>query len=212
MYYEGVENNHVTIAGIVVGEVKYSHSIMGEAFYLFYLDVPRYSGDCDTVPCLISERALNIEELVGSCLQVKGQYRSHNKYDEVMKKSRLLLTVFVQQVDFLEGLNENFDNNRISLVGHICKAPIYRMTPKGKEICDGFIAINRPYKKSDYIPLIAWGRNANYLRTLDLGDKVSIRGRIQSRTYQKKDHEGNMTTQLAYEVSVSSILLEAEEE
>ncbi len=212
MSYTVVENNQVAIAGNVLGEIVFSNAIMGESFYQFHLSVPRYSGEFDIIPCLVSERLVDVSNLEGKIVCVNGQYRSHNKYDATLGKSRLVLSVFVQELEVLEELNTNADNNRISIMGHICKPPMYRTTPLGKEICDGFVAINRPYKKSDYIPLIAWGRNAKFFSTLSLGERVYIKGRIQSRQYQKRDKEGNSMTLSAYEVSIASVSVIEEEE
>ena len=164
-----LENNYLTLVGKVTGEKKFSHEIYGERFYVFNLEIPRLSGNSDMIPITVSERLIKEDTLQeGKKLLVKGQFRSYNSYEN--EKNRLILTVFAK--DIVE-LNENEENdeenemvkkdtvtNEVVLVGYICKKPIYRQTPFGREISDLLLAVNRAYNKSDYIPCIAWGRNA----------------------------------------------------
>lgn len=200
------ENNNIAhIRGTVVTEPTFSHEILGEGFYDLTVKVPRLSEQFDFLPVTISERLLG-ETKVGETLSIDGQFRSYNKLEE--GKSKLILTLFAKELLTEE---DDLNSNTITLTGYICKSPIYRTTPFGREICDCLIAVNRAYNKSDYIPCIAWGRNARFVKNLDVGSKVTITGRIQSREYQKKHDENNIETKTAYEVSISSIGINADD-
>ena len=208
-----LENNYLTLVGKVTGEKKFSHEIYGERFYVFNLEVERLSGNADIIPITVSERLATDEMLTaGKSLLVKGQFRSYNSYDN--EKNRLILTVFAKDVVELEESEKEEENemtkkdmvtNEVVLVGFICKKPIYRQTPFGREIADILLAVNRAYNKSDYIPTIAWGRNARFCQNLEVGTKVKIVGRVQSRTYEKKYEDGTSETRVAYEVSIGSL-------
>lgn len=199
-----IENNMVTISGKVVSSIEFSHEVYGEGFYYFMLDVPRLSESCDKIPVTISERLASKDKLeIGTVIEVEGQFRSYNSYNN--EGSRLLLTVFARDITFLEDEMKIKNPNQIYLNGFICKRPIYRTTPFGREITDLLLAVNRPYNKSDYIPCIAWGRNARFSESLSVGDNIKVWGRIQSRTYQKKLDSGEIMTKVAYEVSVSKM-------
>ena len=196
------ENNNIAhIRGMVIEDPSYSHEILGEGFYDLKISVPRLSEQFDTIPVTISERLLS-DSLVGNILSINGQFRSYNKLED--GKSKLILTLFAKE---LVDNDFSVNSNTITLTGYICKEPIYRTTPFGREICDCLIAVNRAYNKSDYIPCIAWGRNARFVKNLEVGSKVTINGRIQSREYQKKHNDDNIETKTAYEVSISSISL-----
>ena len=176
-----MQNNQVYLSGIVCSEPVFSHEVMGEGFYEMTLKVKRLSDMSDEIPLTVSERMLTEENSkIGASLTVAGQFRSYNKLDE--GKSKLILRVFVREI--LEE-DEERNPNTIEITGFVCKAPIYRTTPFKREICDMLIAVNRAYNKSDYIPCIAWGRNARYAQTFNVGEKVLINGRIQSREYNK---------------------------
>jgi single-stranded DNA-binding protein len=180
-----IENNMVTISGKVVSSVEFSHEVYGEGFYYFMLDVPRLSESNDRIPVTISERLASKDKLeIGTVIEVEGQFRSYNSYNN--EGNKLLLTVFARDITFLEDEKKIKNPNQIYLNGFICKRPIYRTTPFGREITDILLAVNRPYNKSDYIPCIAWGRNARFSENLTIGDNIKIWGRIQSREYQKK--------------------------
>ena len=208
-----LENNYLTLVGKVTGEKKFSHEIYGERFYVFNLEVARLSGNADIIPITVSERLATDEMLTpGKNLLVKGQFRSYNSYDN--EKNRLILTVFAKDVVELEENSQEEENemtkkdmvtNEVVLVGYICKKPIYRQTPFGREIADILLAVNRAYNKSDYIPTIAWGRNARFCQNLEVGTKVKIVGRVQSRMYEKKHDDGTVENRVAYEVSVGSL-------
>ena len=208
-----LENNYLTLVGKVTGEKKFSHEIYGERFYVFNLEIARLSGNADIIPITVSERLATDEMLVqGKSLLVKGQFRSYNSYDN--EKNRLILTVFAKDVVELEENNEEEENemtkkdmvtNEVVLVGYICKKPIYRQTPFGREIADILLAVNRAYNKSDYIPTIAWGRNARFCQNLEVGTKVKLIGRVQSRMYEKKYEDGTVENRVAYEVSIGSL-------
>lgn len=208
-----LENNYLTLVGKVTGEKKFSHEIYGERFYVFNLEIARLSGNADIIPITVSERLATDEMLTaGKNLLVKGQFRSYNSYDN--EKNRLILTVFAKDVVELEENNQEEENemtkkdmvtNEVVLVGYICKKPIYRQTPFGREIADILLAVNRAYNKSDYIPTIAWGRNARFCQNLEVGTKVKLVGRVQSRMYEKKYEDGTVANRVAYEVSIGSL-------
>lgn len=204
MVGNAIENNVVTISGKVVSEVEYSHEVYGEGFYSFYLDVARLSDSSDKISVTFSERLVPKSKLQkGVALEVEGQFRSYNSYKS--ESNKLVLTVFAREVIFADEEKRIKNPNQIYLNGYICKNPIYRMTPFGREITDILVAVNRPYNKSDYIPCIAWGRNARYSQNLAIGDNIKIWGRIQSREYQKKLESGEAISKTAYEVSVSKM-------
>ena len=197
-------NNNVLIKGKITKLPVYSHTVMGEGFFEMFVEVKRLSDEVDVLPVTISERLISDFE-IGDELGIIGQFRSYNKIDG--EKSKLMLTIFVKE---LVDPNEMSEINQIYLTGYICKEPIYRTTPFGREICDMLIAVNRAYNKSDYLPCIAWGRNARFVRDLGVGEKLDIQGRIQSRKYQKKIDEKNVETKVAYEISISSVMLSNE--
>ena len=201
MDYFAEKNNRVYVMGEIVSEAKFSHEVYGEGFYEFYVKVMRLSGQADILPETVSERLIKSSDLkLGSTISALGQFRSYNKLEN--GKSRLMLTVFVRElVEAGEGNNPN----SIVLSGYICKPPIYRTTPFNREIADILLAVNRAYNKSDYIPCIAWGRNARFVQNLKVGDRVALSGRIQSREYQKRLSETDVVTMTAYEVSVSKL-------
>ena len=205
-----LENNHLVLVGKVTSDKRFSHEIYGEKFYIFDLAVPRLSGNADIIPITVSERLLSINELqIDSKIIVEGQFRSYNSYEN--EKNRLVLTVFAKDIKFAEDQDAEIEvskdvvSNEVTLNGYICKKPIYRQTPFGREISDLLLAVNRAYNKSDYIPCIAWGRNARFCENIPVGTEVKIVGRVQSRTYEKKYEDGTVETKVAYEVSVSSL-------
>ena len=196
------ENNQVTIEGEISGEFVFSHEIFGERFYMIDISTRRLSGVCDAIPVTVSERLIDVtQNYIGQYVCVRGQFRSYNQNDG--SRVRLILSVFAQDIEFAEKLME--DVNQIYLDGYICKEPVYRKTPLGREIADLLIAANRSYGKSDYIPCICWGRNARFASTFEVGTHVQIQGRIQSREYVKKINELETEKRIAYEVSVSKI-------
>lgn len=201
MNYAAEKNNKVYVMGEIVSDAVFSHEVYGEGFYEFYVQVMRLSGQSDILPITISERLIASASLKqGSTICALGQFRSYNKLEN--GKSRLMLTIFVREL-LEESVTRN--PNSIVLSGYICKPPIYRTTPFNREIADLLVAVNRAYNKSDYIPCIAWGRNARFVKELAVGDKIAISGRIQSREYQKRISEEEVRTMTAYEVSVSKL-------
>ena len=205
-----LENNHLVLVGKVTSDKRFSHEIYGEKFYIFDLAVPRLSGNADIIPITVSERLLSVNELqIDSKITVEGQFRSYNSYEN--EKNRLVLTVFAKDIKFVENQEEEIEvskevvSNEVILNGYICKKPIYRQTPFGREISDLLLAVNRAYNKSDYIPCIAWGRNARFCENIAVGTEVKLVGRVQSRSYEKKYEDGRVETKVAYEVSVSSL-------
>lgn len=210
-----LENNHLVLVGKVTSDKKFSHEIYGESFYIFDLEVARLSGNSDIIPITISERLILEKELeIGDKVAIEGQFRSYNSYEN--EKNRLILTVFAKDIKYLSEEDEENSSekvsNEVTLIGYICKKPIYRQTPFGREISDILLAVNRAYNKSDYIPAIAWGRNARFCQNIEVGTKVKITGRVQSRNYEKKFENGTTQTRTAYEVSISSLEIVNEEE
>ncbi len=200
MKYELLSNNRVFLCGTIESNPQYSHESFGEAFYEILLSVKRLSEQNDLIPITISDKLLTKEMSVGSRLAIKGQFRSYNKIED--GKSKLMLTVFVREI--IE-YNETMNPNIIEISGFICKEPTYRTTPFKREICDVLVAVNRAYNKSDYLPCIAWGRNARFVKNLGIGQKINLVGRIQSREYQKKLDDGEVITRTAYEVSINKV-------
>ena len=232
-----LENNYLTLVGKVTSEKKFSHEIYGERFYSFDLDIPRLSGSSDVIPVTASERLFTDEMLEnGTKLLIKGQFRSYNSYEN--EKNRLILTVFAKDIEKVEedeeaeneevteniegeeneeatrkeAFRKDYITNEVVLVGYICKKPVYRQTPFGREIADILLAVNRAYNKSDCIPSIAWGRNARFCQNLEVGTEVKIVGRVQSRNYEKKLEDGTILKKVAYEVSVGSLEIVKESE
>ncbi|MBP3350828.1 MAG: single-stranded DNA-binding protein [Lachnospiraceae bacterium] len=201
-----IENNQVTIMGEIVSDFSYSHEIFGEGFYLVDVSVKRLSDSYDVIPLMVSERLIDVNaDYKGRNICVNGQFRSYNRHEE--RKNRLVLSVFAREISFVDEVEESAKSNQIYLDGYICKEPIYRKTPLGREIADVLLAVNRPYGKSDYIPCICWGRNARYANQFKVGERCAIWGRIQSREYMKKLSETEVEKRVAFEVSVSKLEL-----
>ena len=208
MNYEMMNNNKVFLLGKIESKPVFSHETFGEAFYEIMMSVPRLSEHSDLIPITISEKLLCKEDFeIGKEIALKGQFRSYNKI--IDGTSKLVLTVFVRE---LIEVNENMNPNIIEIVGYICKPPIYRTTPFKREICDILVAVNRAYNKSDYLPCIAWGRNAKYIKDAEVGTQISIVGRIQSIEYQKKVSDDEFVTKTAYEISIGKIQIGTGEE
>jgi len=203
------ENNKVTLFGKVVSEPKFSHEVYGEKFYEFSMEVNRLSDSVDIIPVVFSERLMPITDIkLNINVQIIGQYRSYNNQTD--GRSKLVLMVFAREVEITDEMTLN-NANEIYLEGFVCKKPNYRKTPFGREISDLLIAVNRAYNKSDYIPCIAWGRNAKYCESFKVGDRVRVYGRVQSREYEKKFENGDVEKRVAYEISVSKLELVKDE-
>ena len=199
-----LENNQVSIVGEIISDFQYSHEVYGEGFYMVEVAVSRLSNFSDYIPLMISERLIDTSQsYIGQKVYVTGQFRSYNRHEEL--KNRLVLSVFVREIEFIEEETEEMKSNQILLDGYICKDPIYRKTPLVREIADLLVAVNRSYGKSDYIPCICWGRNARFAARFEVGVHVQIWGRIQSREYVKRLNEDEVEKRTAYEVSVSKI-------
>lgn len=202
-----IETNHVELSGEIVSEPIFSHEVFGESFYEAKIKVARLSQAYDIIPLTVSERLMcNGKLKIGQCVSLKGQLRSFNK--QIESKSKLLLSVFVRE---LLEYDPNMNPNNVQLDGFLCKQPIFRTTPFNREICDLLLAVNRAYNKSDYIPSIAWGRNARFVKFLPIGQEVILSGRLQSREYQKRISDTEMELKTAYEVSIVKIMLKPEE-
>ena len=186
-------SNQVKLVGRIASLFTFSHTLYGENFYNVTLCVRRDSGNADMIPLIVSDRLIDVNKNLVACyMYVSGEFRSYNQHDT--DKSRLKLYVFVNSIEAAEPTNIN----DVFLEGYICKQPIYRHTPLGREIADVMLAVNRSYNKSDYIPCIVWGRNAYYIKSLTAGDRIRVAGRIQSRKYLK-----NGEAKVAYELSVN---------
>ena len=210
MTEKGINNNQVEVAGEIISTFEYSHEIFGEGFYMVKLLVNRLSEATDEIPLMISERLVDVtKDCRGKYLRACGQFRSYNKHEE--NHNHLILSVFVRDLEFLDSM-EDVKPNQIQLDGFICKQPVYRMTPLGREICDILLAVNRSYGKSDYIPCICWGRNARFAGSLEIGARIELVGRIQSREYQKRISEFEVVKRTAYEVSVNKLEMKVPEE
>lgn len=200
-----IENNNLKLTGRLLNNPVFYHEAYDEKFYTFDLEVSRLSENYDSIPVLISERILESLK-AGDCIRLDGQLRTYNKYDT--DKRKLLMFAFVREITVIteEEMIEDKNPNELTIVGYLCKAPIYRTTPLGREISDLLVAVNRAYKKSDYIPAITWGRNARFCEKLTVGTCVEVSGRVQSRVYTKKtDENSECETRVAYEVSVSRV-------
>ena len=198
------QNNYILLVGQVTSDKTFSHEIYGESFYNFNLEIPRLSGISDIIPITISERLIaNFDLTIGKKVVIEGQFRSYNTYED--SRSRLILTVFVKEIREKGEDEEIKVPNEVQLIGHICRKPIYRKTPFGREIADILVAVNRAYNKSDYIPCITWGRNARFCEDMPIGTELKLIGRVQSRAYEKKHEDGTVEARTAYEVSISSL-------
>lgn len=194
------DNNKVMLAGKIVAPIKFQMEHKGEAFYRTILQVKRQSGHCDLIPLLLSERLLDdMKNYEGQLVCVNRQFRSYNSHEQT--KTCLLLHAFVKELDILDSDEEAGSMNEIFLQGFLCKAPVYRKTPLGREIADVLLAVNREYRRTDYIPCIVWGRNARFVSRLKVGDQIQVTGRIQSREYEKMEASEKVKKR-AYEVSV----------
>ena len=206
-----IENNQVTISGEITSGFIFSHELYGEKFYIIDVKVPRLSVYDDLIPVMVSDRLIDVKEnYKGLNVMVQGQFRSYNRHEE--DKNRLVLSVFAREIEFVDETPESSKTNQIYLDGYICKEPIYRKTPLGREIADLLLAVNRPYGKSDYIPCICWGRNARFVGNLQVGARCGIWGRIQSREYIKNLPDGQDEKRMVYEVSVSKMEVLSDEE
>lgn len=199
-----LRNNQAVVAGEIISGFVFSHEVFGEGFYMVDVLVSRLSDSYDTIPLMVSDRIIDVEEdCIGRKIEAKGQFRSYNKHED--NRNRLLLSLFVRELTFIDDEEYTNKPNHIYLDGYVCKAPVYRMTPLGREIADVLLAVNRAYGKSDYIPCICWGRNARFAGKLEVGEHIAVWGRIQSREYQKKVGCDQVVSKVAYEVSVSKM-------
>lgn len=204
-------NNSIMMVGEIASELEFNHKVYGEGFYSFILNVSRLSENTDRVPVTVSERLIvDLDLKKGDVIEIEGQFRSYNSYTQ--EGNKLILTVFVRNVKRAQELEKIKNPNQIFLNGFVCKKPIHRTTPFGREIADILLAVNRSYNKSDYIPCISWGRNARFSSALSVGDNIKIWGRVQCRNYQKKLEDGEAITKTAFEVSISKIEIVARRE
>lgn len=198
-----LKNNQAVVAGEIISDFEFSHEVFSEGFYTVKLKVSRLSRSSDVIPLLVSERLIDVSQsYMGRYMEARGQFRSYNKHEN--NRNHLVLSLFVRELEILDML-DNRRPNMIFLDGYICKEPVYRTTPLGREIADVLLAVNRAYSKSDYIPCICWGRNARYAGKLPVGSRIQLWGRIQSREYQKRISEDQIVNRVAYEVSVNKM-------
>ena len=198
-----LKNNQAVVAGEIISDFEFSHEVFGEGFYFVKLKVSRLSHSSDIIPLLVSERLIDVSQShIGQFLEARGQFRSYNKHEN--NRNHLVLSLFVRELELIDSV-ENRKPNMIFLDGYICKEPVYRTTPLGREIADVLLAVNRAYGKSDYIPCICWGRNARYASGFEVGEHVQLLGRIQSREYVKRISDTETEKRVAYEVSVSKL-------
>ena len=187
--------NAITLRGMLRNLPEFSHENHGKNFYRFSLEVPRLSGTVDVLPVITNEALLNELDLSGgSMLTVCGQVRSHNIRENGIR--RLMIFVFATGIVAEEG----DPINEVTVSGPLCKEPIYRRTPLGREICDVMLAVPRIFRRADYLPCILWGRTAQELSECHVRDRVQIFGRLQSRPYTKLTEEGPVE-RIAYEIS-----------
>ena len=199
---ERFTTNIVRLTGEICSAPALTHEICGEGFYEFFVSVPRLSGKRDVIPVTAAERLLCGATLrEGDKVSIEGQFRSYNRLSD--GRSKLMLTVFVKE--FTDPTCASSEPNSVELTGYVCKDPVYRTTPLSREICDVLLAVNRAFGKSDYIPCIAWGRNARYCKMLPVGTKLRVAGRIQSRQYVKTVSEDESETRSADEIAVGRI-------
>lgn len=194
------KENQIRLQGWLDDVPEFSHTMFGETFYACHIHVPRLSGFVDVLPVTVSQRLMSVLLGPGAWIEIEGQLRSYNK--AVDGVNRLILTVFAL------GLSVTDDEdafNEVKIVGNLCKPPIFRTTPFLREITDLLVAVNRPYQKSDYIPCITWGRTAHFGSELQVGARVEIIGRMQSREYKKLLEDGTTCSRTAFEVSVNSL-------
>jgi len=191
--------NHICVSGTMVSKLSFSHEVFGEKFFESKLSVPRQSGTCDIVPIIVSERLIDVtKDYSKDHVRIHGQIRSHNKHNE--QTINLILSVFTTDFEIIDA--DAYDENVVTIDGYICKPPTYRETPFGRQISDVMLAVNRQYSKSDYIPCVAWGRNAVFTSSCDVGTRLYLIGRLQSREYLKKQCDGSCEQRTAYEVSI----------
>ena len=196
-------NNFVRLCGEMVSRPVFSHRGRNDEFYTFPLVARRLSGTADRVNIILKKDLLDSEIGDGDKILVEGEIHSYNNKSGV--GSKLVITVFARSISVCGGEDEN----EAEIYGTICKTPNFRITPMGREICDVMVAVNRPYGKSDYLPCIAWGSLAKQTSQWQVGRKVHIVGRLQSREYIKIEGQ-EQVTKTAYEIS-ASFIEEAEE-
>lgn len=208
-----IENNKVVLIGTMENEFEFCYEVFGELFYTAMIASERMSGAKDVIPIVVSERLVDMkEDWAGKAVKIYGQFRSFNKKEN--GKSRLILSVFVNEWEVLDGADGDIppDEDHIFLDGYICKQPTYRKTPLGRDISDVMLAVNRNYGKTDYIPTICWGRNARFAEGLEVGTRLKVDGRIQSREYKKRISGDEFETRTAYEISVSRMEVAEDEQ
>ena len=204
------DNNIVELGGKIISDMEFSHEIYEEKFYKFYIETRRMSDYVDNLPIIVSERLIEVDDIkIGDIVHITGQFRSYNQ--PIDGKSKLVLSIFAKELETVEDESILILNDA-TFIGYICKKPIYRKTPLGREIADVLLAVNRTYRKSDYIPCILWGRNAKFCEKVEIGTMIKLNGRIQSRKYEKKLEDGTTISKVAYEVSISRLSVAKKDE
>ena len=196
---ENISRNIAQLCGVIASAPVFSHSVTGESFYTFPLEVARLSGATDKINIIVRDELMESVALnEAEKLCVKGELRSFN--NKSGEGAKLVITVFAKEL----YLCDDDDLNEVHLVGTLCKKPNLRMTPMGRDICDLMLAVNRRYGRSDYLPCITWGLKARETAEWDTGTMVTLDGRIQSRSYVKIVG-GDPVEKTAFEVSVTDI-------
>lgn len=201
-----MEHNNILLRGSLQELPRFSHENHGRRFYRFILEVPRLSGAVDLLPVIAQEQLFNrLDPTAGSMLTVTGQIRSHNQRHPTGRH----LLIFVFATDIV--LEEGEPINQATLTGPLCRPPIYRRTPLGREICDVMLAVPRAFHRADYLPCIIWGRTALDISACQVRDTLSIQGRLQSRIYTKLTEEGAIE-RTAYELSALTAQVVSQEQ
>lgn len=199
-----LSQNQITLCGTLESAPCFSHENHGRKFYRFFIAVQRLSGTTDILPVLAGEDVLRACELCDAeRIVIRGQIRSFN--NKAPTGRRLIVCVYAQSI----LLTDDGFENEVFLTGTVCRAPVFRRTPLGREICDVMLAVNRPYHRADYIPCILWGRLAEQAAEYPVGTRLSLTGRMQSRTYVKILDSGSEQRE-TYEVSVAEAFVEEE--
>lgn len=191
--------NHIRLIGTMDSAPVFSHENHGRQFYSFFLDVERLSGTVDRLRVLADLALLNATDCAwGERILVTGQVRSYNQLDETGR--HLIISVYAEGIE----LTDEEHDDVVTLTGTLCRDPVYRRTPLGREICDGMLAVSRSYRRTDYLPCIFWGRTARQIAELSAGARITLTGRLQSRAYNKLLANGETETRTAYEISAVS--------
>ena len=187
--------NQILLRGELDTLPAFSHESHGRRFYSFTLAVERLSGTMDLLHCVAAEELVQaLDPSGGEMVELIGQVRSFNNRSGAGR--RLVISAYAEQLRTCD----DEPANEVILCGSICRQPIFRRTPLGREICDLMLAVNRPYRRADYLPCILWGHTAQHCANFPVGTTLQLTGRLQSRTYVKQLETGS-EQRVAYEIS-----------